>query len=91
MESTAVTLEGSLSRVAANLDNTQTTTMPLLPPTHDMGNEIITCTSYVPYHTGELGYEGPLYDGFLHMTDDMLGTSPMHIKYSSYVNDGFCI
>ena len=41
--------------------------------------------------TGELGYDGPLYDGFLHMTDDMLGPSPMHIKYSSYVYDGFCI
>ena len=25
------------------------------------------------------------------MTDDMLGPSPMHIKYSSYVYDGFCI
>ena len=42
-------------------------------------------------YTGELGYDGPLYNGFLHMTDDMLGTSPMHIKYSSYVYDGFCI
>ena len=42
-------------------------------------------------HTGELGYDGPLYDGFLHMTDDILGPSPMHIKYSSYVCDGFCI
>ena len=41
--------------------------------------------------TGELGYDGPLYDGFLHMTDDMLGPSPMHIKYSSYVYDRFCI
>ena len=41
--------------------------------------------------TGELGYDGPLYDRFLHMTDDMLGPSPMHIKYSSYVYDGFCI
>ena len=41
--------------------------------------------------TGELGYEGPLYDGFFHMTDDMLGPSPVHIKYSSYVCDGFCI
>ena len=41
--------------------------------------------------TGELGYDGPLYDKFLHMTDDMLGPSPMHIKYSSYVYDGFCI
>ena len=42
---------------------------------------------------GELGYDGPMYDGFLHMTDDMLGPSPMHIKYmySSYVYDGFCI
>ena len=42
-------------------------------------------------YTGELGYDGPLYDGFLHMTDDMLGPSLMHIKYSSYVYDGFCI
>ena len=42
-------------------------------------------------YTGELGYDGPLYDGFLHMTDDMLGPGPMHIKYSSYVYDGFCI
>ena len=41
--------------------------------------------------TGELGYDGPLYDGFLHMTDDMLGPSPMHIKYLSYVYDRFCI
>ena len=41
--------------------------------------------------TGELGYDRPLYDGLLHMTDDMLGPSPMHIKYSSYVYDGFCI
>ena len=41
--------------------------------------------------TGELGYDGPLYDRFLHMTDDMLGPSPMHITYSSYVYDGFCI
>ena len=42
-------------------------------------------------NTGELGYDGPLYDGFLHMTDNMLGPSPMHIKYSSYVYNGFCI
>ena len=42
-------------------------------------------------NTGELGYDGPLYDGFLHMMDDMLGPSLMHIKYSSYVYDGFCI
>ena len=41
--------------------------------------------------TGELGYDGPPYNGLLHMTDDMLGPSPMHIKYSSYVYDGFCI
>ena len=43
------------------------------------------------YDTGELGYDGALYDGFLHMTDDMLGPSLVHIKYSSYVYDGFCI
>ena len=28
--------------------------------------------------TGELGYDGPLYDGLL--SDDMLGPSPMHMK-----------
>ena len=44
-----------------------------------------------PITTGELGYDGPLYDGFLHMTDDMLGPSSMHIKHSSYVYGGFCI
>ena len=42
-------------------------------------------------YTGELGYDGPLYDGSLHMTDDMFGPSPMHIKYLPYVYDGFCI
>ena len=31
--------------------------------------------------TGELGYDGPLYDRLLSMTDDMLGPSRMHIKY----------
>ena len=36
-------------------------------------------------NTGELGYDVPLYDGSLHMTDDMLDPSSMHIKYSSYV------
>ena len=41
--------------------------------------------------TGELGYDGPLNDRFLHMTDDMLGPSLMHNKYSSYVYDGFCV
>ena len=41
--------------------------------------------------TGELGYDGPLYDRSLHMTDDMLGPSPMHIKYLSYAYDRFCI
>ena len=41
--------------------------------------------------TGELGYDGPLYDRLLHMTDNMLGPSPMHIKYVSYVYDRFCI
>ena len=41
--------------------------------------------------TGELGYDGLLYDRLLSMTDDMLGPSPMHIKYVSYVYDGFCI
>ena len=35
--------------------------------------------------TDKLGYDGPLYNGFLQMTDDMLGPSLVHIKYSSYV------
>ena len=59
----------------------------------------VSICSYIAYiacgsaslYTGELGYDGPLYGGFLHMTDDMLGSSSMHIKYSSYVYDGFCI
>ena len=41
--------------------------------------------------TCELGYDGPLYDGLLSMTDNMLGPSPMHMKYVSYVYDRFCI
>ena len=44
---------------------------------------------FLTSYTGELGYDRPLYDRFLHMTDDMLGPSPMHIKYSSYVYDRF--
>ena len=42
-------------------------------------------------YTGKLGYDGSLYNGLMPMTDDMLGTSPMHIKYVSYVYDRFCI
>ena len=42
-------------------------------------------------YTGELRYDGPLYNGFLHMADKMLGPSPMDIKYSSYVYNRFCI
>ena len=37
-------------------------------------------TAFYFIYTGELGYDGPLYDGSLHMTDDMLGPSSMHIK-----------
>ena len=43
------------------------------------------------YYTGELGYDRPLYDGLMSMIDDLLGPSPMHIKYVSYVYEGFCI
>ena len=46
---------------------------------------------FTQINTGELGYDGPLYDGYSHMTGDMLGSSQMHIKYSSYVYDRFCI
>ena len=38
---------------------------------------------YIYIYTGELGYDGPLYDRLLHMTDDILGPSHMHIKYVS--------
>ena len=38
----------------------------------------------VVHCTGELGYDGPLYDGSLSLPDDMLGPSPVHIKYVSY-------
>ena len=43
------------------------------------------------YDTGELAYDRPLYDRLLDMTDDMLGPSPVHIKYVSYVFEGLCI
>ena len=50
------------------------------------------CVLYTQnYGTGELGYDGPLYDRLLSMMDDMLGPDPMHIKYVSYVYDRFCI
>ena len=42
-------------------------------------------------YTGELGYERPLYDRLLSMKNNMLGPSPMHIKYVSYVYDRFRI
>ena len=51
----------------------------------------ITESKWKGIYTGELGYDGPLYDRFLYITDDMLGPSPMHIMYSSYVYDRFCI
>ena len=52
-------------------------------------SQICTCPVGQVGYTGELGYDGPLYDRFLHMTDDTLG--PSHIKYLSCVYDGFCI
>ena len=48
-------------------------------------------TKHIFENTGELGYDKPLYDRLLSMTDDMLGPSPMHIKYLSYVYDRFGI
>ena len=33
------------------------------------------------FYTDELGYDEPLYDVLMSMTDDMLGPIPMHIKY----------
>ena len=51
----------------------------------------VTLTIFQQMNTGELGYDGPLYDRFLHMAGDMPGPSPIHTKYSSYVYDRFCI
>ena len=42
---------------------------------------VLTAIKRMKPYTGELGYDGPLYDGLLAMTDDMLGPSPMHINY----------
>ena len=45
----------------------------------DLVSQFVYIHNYI--YTGELGYDGPLYDGFLHMTDYMLGPSLMHIQY----------
>ena len=50
-----------------------------------------TCYSPHKYNTGELAYDVPLYAILLVITDDMLGSSPMHMKYVSYVCDRLCI
>ena len=42
-------------------------------------------------NTCKLAYDGPLHAILLAMTDDMLGPSPMRIKYVSYVYDILCI
>ena len=52
--------------------------------TNSIRFKLVYAEKYIPLKrntigTGELGYDGPLYDGFSHMTDDMLGPSPMHI------------
>ena len=60
---------------------------PVVAPLLFVSIECSSSTSKIC--TGELGYDGPLYDGFLSMMDNMLGPSPMHIKYVSYVYDGF--
>ena len=43
-------------------------------------------------NTGELGYGGPLYDGVLHMTDDMLGpiliSCIRHMYTTDFAYDG---
>ena len=43
-------------------------------------------------YSGELGYDGPLYDGFSHMTDDMLGprciSSIRHMYTTDFAYDG---
>ena len=43
-------------------------------------DRMAVCLGIGTQYTGELGYDGPLYDRFLHMMDDMLGPSPMHIN-----------
>ena len=44
-------------------------------------------------YTGELGYDGPLYDGFLHMTDNIFGSvrcisSICHMHTTDFAHDG---
>ena len=66
---------------------------------HIISNQLLDCIqvkdlqldsklNLIVFNAGELGYDGPLYDRLLAMTDDMLVPSPMHIKYVSYVYDG---
>ena len=58
----------------------QTQIVPQLRDHHHGGLCSTTAISeYDCGSTGELGYDGPLYDGSLHMMDDMLGPSLMHI------------
>ena len=68
---------------------------PLLDKLKNNRSQAIWKISSVPdnlkIYTDKLRYDGPLSDAVLSMTDDMLGPSPMHIKYVSYVYDGFCI
>ena len=89
-----VTLYGS-SGLSSGLDPRQKANMfwsSLVGEIHVLHNAVRSyIIQYIMYCTGELGYDGPLYDGFLHMMDDILGTSALHIKYSSYVYDGFGI
>ena len=65
-------------------------TVRYVSPQHKAGCE--SCLKHVRELkvacTGELAYDGPLYARPLAMTDDMLGPSPMHIKYVSYVYGG---
>ena len=42
-------------------------------------------------NAGKLAYDRPLYARLKYMMDDMLGPSPMHIKYVSYVYDRLSI
>ena len=47
----------------------------------------ISIPSSLCIYTGELGYDTPLYDTFLHSTDDMLGPSIRHMYTMDFAYD----
>ena len=53
-----------------------------------MLTKLATSSIRVKAYTGELGYDGPLYDGFLHMTDNMLGPIEYVLSKFACIEEG---